>query len=726
MAGTALAEEDRGGFSDSDEPAQQLTAAGDDDSGEDPLDAFMATLAEAPAAAPSRAGLAKDEDDEAGDFAPAAKRFRSTCAGDSDDEVYATAAAQEGGSLEAADREPNDGEPLPDVDHDAICYEEIASELYTVAPELSRLTAEDVAQRRAAANVRAGGRELPTPVERFGQCSALPAACLVHLRQRGFASPTAVQASALPAALSGRDLLAISDTGSGKTLAFLLPALAHAAAQRPVCAGEGPIALVLAPTRELGQQIHSEASRLGAAFGLSAAALLGGHERHRQVQQLRGAALAVATPGRAIDLARGAKAALRLTRCSFLVLDEADRLLALGFEQAVRSLCRAVRPDAQTLLFSATLGPRVRQLASSLLEDAVRLTVGGGGASSDVRQAFVLLRDAADRLAWLLQEAPRMVDEGQVLIFASRAATVDSLVLQLRQGGTRAAALHGEMDQHARSEALKAFRSGATHALVATDLAARGLDVPQLHTVLNFEPARDAETHAHRCGRTGRAGDKGGVAVTLLSPQDAASAAMLARQLEDACLPVPADLASLAAAGMRQRKRRRGAPAKSGGLGLGFAGEASAGASGRFVAGSEGTLAFQTAPEIVAPRAGWASAQQPPPPPPPLHLQSSAPLPPPPPRAPPQPPVMPQQAWQAPPPPPLVRRPAGESYHAMPPPASLNAAPQRFAPPSFAGIQAAPAAAPVAAITPQQAAARAAAQAVAARLLAARVKQLPE
>ena len=615
-----------------------------DNDEEDPLDAFMRSMEEQPASAPvpqQRTHAADEELDPVTSYLqargrqPAPSVIAHRAAHDSDEDVYATAAA-----LDAARGDEfgvhelgrtTDAQPLEDVDHDAVTYEDFARSLYTAAPEVQRLTDAEVAQKRAAVGIRVGGPDPPAPVERFGQCG-LPAQALLALKQRGFTAPTAVQASVLPAALSGRDVLVCAETGSGKTLAYLLPALLHASVQRPPSGpDEGPIVLVMVPTRELGQQVHGECSRFGAAWQLTAVALLGGHDKGIQIQGLRGgAAVAVATPGRVLDMARGPKAHLKLNRVTYLVLDEADRLLSLGFEAAVRSVVRAVRPDAQTLLFSATLPSAVSSLAHDLLDEPVCVYLGTGGGNVHVRQSCAVLPDDAARLAWVTAHVSEWVDAGQVLIFAGRIATVDVLVEALRNtAGVRARAMHGDKDQVERSATLSAFRSGDCHVLVATDLAARGLDVKDLRTVVCFDPARDEETHTHRIGRTGRAGATDGVAISLLTRAEGGAARMLVRHMSAAFQPIPGELADLARsahASGRGKKRPRGG-GSSGATGLGFAPAGHAGftpaASGagfrsNFVAASDGGLSRQVAPEIVAPRNGWNPQPLPPPPPPPL------------------------------------------------------------------------------------------------------------
>ena len=606
----------------------------------------MRSMAEQPATAPApqRAHAADDESDpvssylEARGLQPAAVVAHRAAYHDSDDDVYATAAAldaaqgDDGGGGNQLGR-ATDAAPLEDVDHEAVAYEEFVRDLYTPAPEVQRLTEAEVAQKRATVGIRVGGPDPPAPVERFGQCG-LPAQALLALKQRGFTAPTAVQASVLPAALSGRDVLVCAETGSGKTLAYLLPALLHASVQRPPSGPEeGPIVLVLVPTRELGQQVHGECVRFGAAWQLTAVALLGGHDKGTQIQGLRGGAhVAVATPGRVMDMARGQKAHLKLHRVTYLVLDEADRLLSLGFEAAVRSVVRAVRPDAQTLLFSATLPAAVASLSHDLLDEPVCVYLGTGGGNVHVRQACAVVPDDAARVAWVTAHVGDWVDAGQVLIFAGRIATVDVLVEALRNtAGVRARAMHGDKDQVERNATLNAFRSGECHVLVATDLAARGLDVKDLRTVVCFDPARDEETHTHRIGRTGRAGATDGVAISLLTRAEAGAARMLVRHMSAAFQPIPGELADLARsahAGGRGKKRQRGGGGGGGAVGLGFASPpggahtgftpAAVGAGFRstFVAASaDGGLSRQLAPEIVAPRNGWKPQPLPPPPP---------------------------------------------------------------------------------------------------------------
>ncbi|KXZ52714.1 hypothetical protein GPECTOR_8g109 [Gonium pectorale] len=350
-----------------------------------------------------------------------------------------------------------------------------------------------------------------------------------------------------------RRLPGIAKTGSGKTASFVLPMLVHIMDQPELGRGEGPIGLLVAPTRELAEQIHKETRRFSKSYGLRVAAAFGGLSKYEQFKALKGGSeVAVATPGRMIDLIR--MKACSLARVTYMVFDEADRMFDMGFEPQVRSLIGQVRPDRQTLLFSATMPRKVEQLVIDALSSPVRITVGVTGvANADVVQVVEVLPDEAAKSAWLAAALPGLIDEGDVIIFAGQRARVDALTEQLRAAGVRVGAIHGDMDQYSRMGVLDSFKSGAVHVLVATDVAARGLDIRTIKTVVNYDAARDLDTHIHRVGRTGRAGDKEGRAVTLLLPGEARFAAQLAQSLATGGAEVPRQLAELA---MRRRAIR--------------------------------------------------------------------------------------------------------------------------------------------------------------------------
>eukprot|EP00201_Polytomella_parva_P001344 CAMPEP_0175084108 /NCGR_PEP_ID=MMETSP0052_2-20121109/27838_1 /TAXON_ID=51329 ORGANISM="Polytomella parva, Strain SAG 63-3" /NCGR_SAMPLE_ID=MMETSP0052_2 /ASSEMBLY_ACC=CAM_ASM_000194 /LENGTH=700 /DNA_ID=CAMNT_0016355799 /DNA_START=92 /DNA_END=2193 /DNA_ORIENTATION=+ len=496
----------------------------------------------------------------------------ATAGYDSDEEVYAAAAAMDGAnnpttavaavkdsdddsdddsdrflSAEALQKRMKKVDSLPPVDHSLITYEDFAKDFYEESPSVRQLSNIDVTNRRRALEIRVAGAAVPRPILTFSDCGLDPLLMEV-VEKSGFSDPTSIQAQALPAALSGRDVLGVAKTGSGKTAAFILPLLQHLLDQRALEKGEGPVGIILAPTRELSEQIHREIRRFAKPYGIRVAAAFGGLSKFDQMKALRqGVEVAVATPGRLIDLIKSK--ACPMNRVTFLVIDEADRMLDMGFEPQVRSIAGQIRPDRQVLLFTATLPRKIERLVTDLLTNPVRITVGMlGVANADVRQCAVILPSESDKAQWLTQNVSAYVDEGDVIIFASQRSRVDTVQASLVAAGVRAVSLHGDLDQHARMRVLDAFRSGKEHVLVATDVLARGLDVRTIKTVICFDAARDMDTHVHRVGRAGRAGDKEGVAVSLLVkgvPEDARFAAGLIPGLVMAGQEVAPDLYDL-------------------------------------------------------------------------------------------------------------------------------------------------------------------------------------
>ncbi|KAL2454448.1 DEAD-box ATP-dependent RNA helicase 24 [Abeliophyllum distichum] len=248
-----------------------------------------------------------------------------------------------------------------------------------------------------------------------------------------------------------------------------------------------------------------------------------------------------------------------MLRATYLVLDEADRMFDLGFEPQIRSIVGQIRPDRQTLLFSATMPRKVEKLAREILTDPVRITVGEVGmANEDITQVVQVIPSDVEKTPWLLQTLPVLIDEGDVLVFASKKNTVDEVESQLSQAGFRVAALHGDKDQTSRMEILQKFKSGTYHVLIATDVAARGLDIKSIKSVVNFDIAKDMDMHVHRIGRTGRAGDKDGTAYTLITQKEARFAGELVNSLIAAGQNISVELMDLAMKDGRFRSKRDG------------------------------------------------------------------------------------------------------------------------------------------------------------------------
>src|SRR5215475_179454 len=343
------------------------------------------------------------------------------------------------------------------------------------------------------------------------------------LDRLGITSPFAIQDLVLPDALAGVDILAAAPTGSGKTLAFGIPMI-----MRTAGAGGHPSALVLVPTRELASQIVADLSPLAAACDLRVAAVYGGTSVGEQAKKARRAEILVATPGRLHDLLEQRLVSLGSVRV--LVLDEADRMLDMGFRPQVERILERIPQNRQTLLFSATLEGPVADLARTYTDDPSRFTTGAQVAdrAGDVGHEFVPVT-AADKLERLVEQLEQ--ERGLALVFVRTKHGADRLARKLeRDHGIRAAVMHGNMSQNARERSLRRFESGRVSTLIATDVAARGLDVDKITHVINFDPPRTSEDYVHRVGRTGRAG-RAGTGITLVLPEQQHEVGQLAGTL---------------------------------------------------------------------------------------------------------------------------------------------------------------------------------------------------
>jgi superfamily II DNA/RNA helicase len=342
------------------------------------------------------------------------------------------------------------------------------------------------------------------------------------LSERGIEAPFPVQASVIPDVLAGHDVLVKSPTGSGKTLAFGVPL-----ADRIEAADARAAALVLAPTRELVSQIVAELKPLAAARALSVAAVYGGVGIEKQAKQARRAHILVATPGRLEDLID--RGHVTLDRVRVLVLDEADRMLDMGFRPAVDRIVRQVPRRRQTLFLSATLEGEAGRIAGEYTHDPRRHEhAPKAGARADIAHRFLAVAHE-DKLDSLV-DALHGEDAGRTLVFVRTKRGADRLVKRLAKRGVDAVAMHGDKSQSQRERALRRFHAGELAALVATDVAARGIDVNDITQVVNFDAPEDRETYVHRIGRTGRAG-RAGVGVTFVMHEQAHDVGRIAHEL---------------------------------------------------------------------------------------------------------------------------------------------------------------------------------------------------
>ena len=337
------------------------------------------------------------------------------------------------------------------------------------------------------------------------------------LGRAGFTQPTPIQAKAISPQIEGRDVLALAETGSGKTAAFVLPILQMLAGldgrPRPKTARS----LVLVPTRELAVQIEETARRLAGGMRISTLLVLGGMSRPGQIRTLgRGVDILIATPGRLTDLMQAGH--VRLDETRVLVLDEADRMLDMGFSKPVQAIAATLHPRRRTALFSATMPDAVASLAAGLMTDPVRVEVARSGQTvPKIRQSVELVphKDKRARLAEILSH-PEM-ERGIVFTRTKRGA--DRVAENLGKDGIAAGAIHGNKSQNARQRVLGEFRSGRLRVLVASDIAARGIDVPGISHVVQYEMPDEPEAYVHRIGRTGRNGEDG-IAIALCSDEE--------------------------------------------------------------------------------------------------------------------------------------------------------------------------------------------------------------
>src|SRR5688572_714023 len=353
----------------------------------------------------------------------------------------------------------------------------------------------------------------------------------------GFHTPKPVQEKAIPPYLAGRDILAVAQTGSGKTAAFSLPILTKIVALGSKRTPKTARALILAPTRELAVQIEDTIRVLAKGLHISTALVLGGVSRFSQVKKIApGVDILVATPGRLTDLVR--ERDLNLSETHWLVLDEADRMLDMGFINDVRRIAKAVHRDKQTALSSATMPKEIEELARGIMKDPVHVEVAPQGTTAaEIKQSVVMARVKQKRQvlsAMLGDEAMN-----SVIVFSRTKHGADRVVRDLERDGFNAAVIHGNKSQNARQKALNGFRDGSVRILVATDIAARGIDVPGISHVVNFDLPDEAESYVHRIGRTGRNGADG-IAITMVDPSESAKLRAVERIIRMK-LPVAAD-----------------------------------------------------------------------------------------------------------------------------------------------------------------------------------------
>ena len=499
----------------------------------DPLDAFMSDLSAIPTRPSALNGIrstkAKQQEPEA-------------MFGDDGDDLTEIGADPDDILAIASKKKKKD---IPTANHAKINYEPYRRNFYTEPVDMADYTEEEVTDLRLELDgIKVRGVDVPKPVTKWAQCG-LGVQSLDVVQKLCYEAPTSIQSQAIPAIMSGRDVIGVAKTGSGKTVAFLLPMFRHIKDQRPLDSLEGPVGLVMTPTRELATQIHKECKPFLKALNLKAVCAYGGAPIKDQIADLkRGAEIIVCTPGRMIDLLTANSGRVtNLRRVTYVVLDEADRMFDMGFEPQVMKILANIRPNRQTVLFSATFPRQMEALARKTLSKPVEIVVGGRSVVAPEITQIVEVRNDDKKFVRLLELLGNMYadeknEDDRALIFVDRQESADSLLRDLMKKGYPCMSIHGGKDQIDRDSTIEDFKAGIVPILIATSVAARGLDVKQLKLVVNFDAPNHLEDYVHRAGRTGRAGNTG-TAVTFLTEEQDRYAVDIAKALRQSGQPVP-------------------------------------------------------------------------------------------------------------------------------------------------------------------------------------------
>ncbi|KAK3709828.1 ATP-dependent RNA helicase dbp2 [Vermiconidia calcicola] len=491
-----------------------------------------------------------------------------------------------GGGAGGGDKMSNLGANLKQQHWDINTMPKFEKSFYKEHPAVAARSQAEVDAFRHEKQIAITGRDVPKPVENFDE-AGFPGYVINEVKAQGFANPTAIQSQGWPMALSGRDVVGIAETGSGKTLTYCLPAIVHINAQPLLGPGDGPIVLILAPTRELAVQIQEEVSKFGKSSRIRNTCVYGGVPKGGQIRDLaRGVEVCIATPGRLIDMLESGKTNLR--RVTYLVLDEADRMLDMGFEPQIRKIIGQIRPDRQTCMWSATWPKEVRQLASDYQQNFIQVNIGSTDLSANHRIAQIIEVcsdfEKRDRMAKHMEKIMSDKDN-KILIFTGTKRVADDITRFLRQDGWPALSIHGDKQQNERDWVLNEFKTGKSPIMVATDVASRGIDVKDITHVFNYDYPNNSEDYVHRIGRTGRAG-RNGTAITLFTTDNSKQARDLISVLKEANQQIDPRLAEMARYG------------GGGGGGRGYGGGRGGGRGGRGGGrgGRDGWTGSNTAP----------------------------------------------------------------------------------------------------------------------------------
>lgn len=397
------------------------------------------------------------------------------------------------------------------------------------------------------------GNDIPAPALSFEEMK-LPESLMKQIKANGWEKPTPIQAISIPVSLKGRDLIGIAQTGSGKTGSFIIPAIMHIQLQPPMRRGDGPIVLVLSPTRELAQQTSEVAQIFLPSIRCHQCCIFGGAGRGPQLSDLRRSpALVVATPGRLIDFME--QGVIRLDRVNFLILDEADRMLDMGFEPQIRQIIGKIGTDRQTIMFSATWPKEIRKLAEDFLVDPIHMTIGLSGMT--INSSITQIVEKVEEYEKLGKALAYLEDkkDKKIIIFTKTKKSADDLADRLSEKGIKSMSFHGDKPQTTREYILKSFKHTKNGVLVATDVAARGLDVTDIDIVMNFDFPGDIDSYIHRIGRTAR-GSKEGVSISYFTDENKNLSRKLFKVMKTGQQKIPDWLQAMAASTPRGASRQ--------------------------------------------------------------------------------------------------------------------------------------------------------------------------
>ncbi|SOV19411.1 ATP-dependent RNA helicase DDX5, putative [Plasmodium sp. gorilla clade G2] len=450
----------------------------------------------------------------------------------------------------------NYGKNLAPIDWKTINLVPFEKNFYKEHEDISKLSAKEVKEIRDKHKITIlEGENVPKPVVSINKIG-FPDYVIKSLKNNNIVSPTPIQIQGWPIALSGKDMIGKAETGSGKTLAFILPAFVHILAQPNLKYGDGPIVLVLAPTRELAEQIRQECIKFSTESKIRNTCAYGGVPKSGQIYALKqGVHILIACPGRLIDLLE--QNVTNLMRVTYLVLDEADKMLDMGFELQIRKIVDQIRPDRQTLMWSATWPKEVQALARDLCkEQPIQVNVGSLTltACRSIKQEIYLLEEheKIGNLKSLLQRIFK--DNDRIIVFVETKKNADFITKALRLDGMPALCIHGDKKQEERRWVLNEFKTGKSPIMIATDVASRGLDIKNVKYVINFDFPNQIEDYVHRIGRTGRAGSHG-ASFTFLTADKYRLAKDLVKILRESEQPVPPQLEKISySMGNNQRR----------------------------------------------------------------------------------------------------------------------------------------------------------------------------